>query len=136
MARAGAARIRPAAPRATNRLAAARVGLIALAAFMLGGCGGHGATVADCLNGQGFLVQQRGAVVLGSSPGGVNFRLTVYTTASAAEHAYLKLAPPSAALLEDGVVDFAGNPPAAPGGRPGKLSNATLARIRGCLARP
>lgn len=50
-------------------------------ALVLAGCGGESKsdaeTVADCLNGQGFLVQASDDTVSGSSPGGINFTVTL-----------------------------------------------------------
>jgi len=49
-------------------------------ALALGGCGGAKSPaqrLADCLNARSFLVQASGARVEGSSPGGVNFAVSV-----------------------------------------------------------
>ena len=107
-----------------------------VAAVALAGCGSQRATLADCLNAQGFLVREHGNVVRGSSPRGVNFTLTVYPAAAAARRAYERASPATSVLVGDAVVDFAGNPAATPGGVPGRLSRGALARIRRCLARP
>jgi hypothetical protein len=60
--------------------------------------------IADCLNAHSFLVQASGARVDGSSPGGVNFSVSV-----------------------SGRIDDTGNP----GGR--RLSRADRLSIRACL---
>ena len=60
--------------------------------------------LADCLNARSFLVQASGARVEGSSPGGVNFTVTVA-----------------------GRIDDSGNP----GGR--RLSRGDRRSIRACL---
>jgi hypothetical protein len=113
-----------------------RATLLLFLPLALAGCAGHRATVADCLNAEGFLVQERGDVVRGSSPRGVNFTLTVYLRPGAARHAFAARSSATSAVLGDAVIDFAGNPPASPGGVPGTLSKNALATIRRCLARP
>jgi len=105
-----------------------------LVALAVGGCGGHRATVADCLNAQGFLVRESGEVVRGSSPRGVNFTLTLYPGATAARRAFQTASMSTSVLVDDAVIDFAGNPPATPGGVPGRLSKGALASIRGCVS--
>jgi hypothetical protein len=107
--------------------------LLLLVALLLAGCGSHRPSVADCLNDKGFLVQGTGPVVRGSSPGGVNFTLTVYGGAAGARRAFARTSAKSAALLGDAVVDFAGNPPTPAGGPPARLSQHALQLIRTCL---
>jgi hypothetical protein len=108
----------------------------AVAALSLGGCGGSGAPIAGCLDAKGFLVRQRGQVVDGSSAGGVNFTLTLYPDPSAARGAFSRLDRTTSALVGDGVIDFAGNPPAHPGRAPGRLSRAALAAVGTRVAHP
>jgi len=113
-----------------------RRGTLLLLPLALAGCAGHRATVADCLNARGFLVREKGDVVRGSSPRGVTFTLTVYLHPRGARDAFAAGSAATSVLLGDAVIDFAGNPPARPGGVPGKLARSALATIRGCLARP
>jgi hypothetical protein len=78
-----------------------------VAVLVLAGCGSAKSPaqrLADCLNARSFLVQASGARVDGSSPGGVNFSVSVA-----------------------GKIDDSGNP----GGR--RLSRAERRSIRGCL---
>ncbi len=105
-------------------------------ALALAGCGSGNATVGGCLNNKSFLVQEQNNIVRGSSPGGVNFTLTLYPTRTAATRAHSQLPRSASVELGDAVVDFAGNPAAAPGGAPGKLSRSALETIAACLARP
>ena len=113
-----------------------RRGALLLATLALAGCGERAATVGDCLNAKGFLVEQHANVVRGSSPRGVNFTLTLYPRPDAARRAFAAMSPASAALLGDGVAEFAGNPPASPGAAAGKLSSGALATMRRCVAHP
>ena len=115
----------------------ARGAALALAMLTLGlaGCG-SAPTVASCLDAKGFLVQQHGMTLEGSSAGGVNFTLALYDTPGEARSAFVRLAATTAALVGDGVVDFAGNPPALPGRAPGRLSHAALGVIDRCVASP
>jgi hypothetical protein len=117
------------------RLAAGAVAA-AVAALSLAGCGGSGAPIAGCLDAKGFLVRQHGRLVDGSSAGGVNFTLNLYPDPSAARGAFSRLDRTTSALLGDGVVNFAGNPPARPGRAPGRLSRAALAAVGSCIAHP
>jgi len=110
--------------------------LFLLASLALGGCGGSGASVADCLNAKSFLVEESANVIRGSSAHGVNFTLRVYAQAAAARRAFGEAHRPSSALLGDAVVDFSGNPPGSPGGAPRTLSRGDLATIRACLSHP
>lgn len=109
---------------------------LAMVMLTLAGCGGSGATVAGCLDARGFLVRQHGRVVDGSSAGGVNFTLNLYADPSAARGAFSRLDRTTSALVGDGVINFAGNPPARPGRAPGRLSRAALAVVAGCVAHP
>jgi hypothetical protein len=106
------------------------------AALALSGCGAHHPSVADCLNTNGFLVQEHDDVVRGSSAAGVNFTLSLYSRRQAALRAFDGLSRASSALIGDAVVDFAGNPAGEPGGLPGRLSRTALATIARCLDHP
>jgi hypothetical protein len=79
-----------------------------LLVLALAGCGGKAKSpavrIADCLNGKGFLVQPATGQIVGTSPRGVAFTVTV------------------GGRIADG-----GNP----GGR--RLSGAERRAIRGCL---
>jgi len=122
---------------AAGRLHAATSLLLAtaLSALGLAGCGSS-ATVAGCLDAKGYLVQQHGAVIEGSSPAGVNFTLTLYRSALLARRASTRLEAATSALLGVGVVDFAGNPPPSPTEAPGMLSHSNLATLNSCIAHP
>jgi hypothetical protein len=106
-----------------------RVIAVACAVALLSGCGGKSkATVAGCLNDDGFLVTSSGAKVEGTSPGGVAFTLTMYENARAAKRAAAGLDRHTTAAVSTGVVDFRGNPdPAA------RITAGELTTIRGCL---
>lgn len=123
-------------------------------AALLAGCGGgskssggpsptatvdtskvNGITIGNCLNGQDFLVQPSQTVLDGQSPAGVNFAMTLYPTIAAAEHAYKKKNPKTTARVDNGVVDFKGNPSPYQGAPPAKISKSELAAIRQCMAK-
>jgi hypothetical protein len=127
--------------------------LLAVAA-VLAGCGGggskssrgssptatvdiskvNGITIGNCLNqGQDFLVQPSETVLTGQSPAGVNFTLTLYKTGLSARAAYKKKNPKTTALVENGVIDFRGNPSPYQGAPPAKISKVELAAIRSCM---
>jgi len=125
--------------------------LLAVAA-LLAGCGGgggsssnsatgtidssklNGVTVGDCLNQEeNFLVQPSQTVLDGMSPAGVNFTLTLYPTAAAAKAAGSKKNPKTTAIVEDGVIDFHGNPSPYAGAPPAKISPVELAAIKRCI---
>jgi hypothetical protein len=129
--------------------------LVAVAA-LLAGCGGggskssggssptstvdlskvNGITIGNCLNEQDdFLVQPSQTVLTGQSPTGVNFTLTLYKTGLAARHAYKKKNPKTTALVENGVIDFRGNPSPYQGAPPAKISKSDLASIKSCMAK-
>ena len=112
----------------------AAVGATLSLTLVVAGCGGGSkVSLEGCLNGKGFLVQGDERVVRGSSEGGVNFTLTVYSDPAAAKRAIAGRSPKGTALIGNAVADFTGNPPPHPGGAPGKLSKAALATIRSCL---
>ncbi len=125
--------------------------LLAVAA-LLAGCGGgggsssnsatgtidtsklNGVTVGDCLNqDENFLVQPSETVLDGMSPAGVNFTLTLYPTAAAAKAAGSKKNAKTTAIVEDGVIDFRGNPSPYTGAPPAKISAVELAAIKRCI---
>jgi hypothetical protein len=93
-----------------------------------------GTSVGKCLNDEEhFLVQPRGTVLDGQSPAGVSFTLTLYTTDAAAMAAFAKQSPTTTSLVENGLVDFKGNPPISAGGPPTKLSKSELDAIKRCI---
>ena len=119
---------------------------LATAAVLLSGCGGGagGATsgavssatgVASCLNDEDFLVQPSAQRVEGSSPAGANFNLTLYASPAAAKAAAKKEGPKTTAVVENGVVDFGGNPSPSAGVPPARISKTELATIRHCIDR-
>jgi hypothetical protein len=127
--------------------------LVAVAA-LLAGCGGgskssggssptatvdtskvNGITIGNCLNEQDFLVQPSQTVLDGQSPAGVNFAMTLYPTNLAAQRAFKKKNPKTTAIVENGVVDFKGNPSPYKGAPPAKISKAELAAIRACMVK-
>ena len=124
--------------------------LLALAA--LAGCGGsgsksssggggnvdisklNGVTIGDCLNNdENFLVQPSEKVLDGMSPAGVNFTLTLYKDVAAAQAAFKKKNPKTTAIVENGIIDFRGNPSPYKGAPPAKISKTELAAIRTCI---
>jgi len=127
--------------------------LLPLAILILAGCGGgtkrtasstpieaapmsrSPGTVATCLNGRGFLVQASPHHVSGSSPGGVNFAVTFFANAQAADtasttHHYLTQI---ISTTTDVGIDDSGNPPAHPGGKPRALEAVDLHTIVVCI---
>jgi hypothetical protein len=115
-----------------SRATVARVRPLALAALalLLVACGGKPRqTLADCLNGVGFLVSGSGDRATGTSPAGVAFTLRVYGDASSARRALARLPRGKAALLGRAVADWHGNP--TPGVR---LTPTELREIRTCVA--
>ena len=104
--------------------------LVAVTALLAAcGGGGHakGITIGDCLNNdENFLVQQSARGVNGMSPSGVNFTLTRYKSTAAAR-AVAEKNPKTAAVVENAVVDFGGNPSQA------RITTAELAAIKRCL---
>jgi hypothetical protein len=129
------------------------VPILVLAALIvvLAGCGGGGSssggtttaagsgtvdgvTVGNCLNeDENFLVQPTGNSVDGQSPAGIGFTLTFYPTPAAAKAAIPKGAEKTSAVVENGVVDFHGNPTPYEGAPPAKISPAELAAIKRCI---
>lgn len=91
--------------------------------------------VAACLNSRGFLVQASRHEVSGSSPGGVNFAVTFFANAAAADKAALthRYLTQIISTTTDVGIDDSGNPPAHPGGKPMKLEAVDLHTIVVCI---
>jgi hypothetical protein len=101
-----------------------------------GGGGVNGISVGNCLNGdENFLVQPSQKVLEGQSPAGVNFTLTLYKDAAAAKAAYAKKSPKTTSLVENGVIDFRGNPSIFAGAPPAKISKSELNAIKRCIVK-
>ena len=101
-----------------------------------GGGGINGITVGNCLNDdENFLVQPETGKVDGQSPGGVTFTLTLYKSQAAAKAVYDKKNPKTTSLVQNGVVDFKGNPSIYAGAPPAKISKVELAAINRCIAK-
>jgi hypothetical protein len=99
-----------------------------------GGGGVNGITVGNCLNDdENFLVQPSQTVLDGQSPAGVSFTLTLYKDVAAAKAAAAKKNKKFTALVENGVIDFKGNPSANAGALPAKISTVELNAIRRCM---
>ena len=99
-----------------------------------GGGGVNGISVGNCLNeDENFLVQPSQKVLDGQSPAGVSFTLTFYNSDTAAKAAAAKKNPKFTALVENGVIDFKGNPSPFAGAPPAKISKVELAAIRRCI---
>ena len=98
-----------------------------------GGGGVNGISVGNCLNDEDFLVQPSQQVLDGQSPAGVNFTLTLYKDPAAAKAAFEKKNPKTTALVENGVIDFRGNPSIFAGAPPAKISKSELGAIKKCI---
>jgi hypothetical protein len=99
-----------------------------------GGGGVNGITVGNCLNNdEDFLVQPSQNSVDGQSPAGVNFTLTLYKNNAAAKAAFAKKNPKTTSLVENGVIDYRGNPSIFAGAPPAKISKSELTAIKGCI---
>jgi hypothetical protein len=99
-----------------------------------GGGGVNGITVGNCLNDdENFLVQPQTGLVDGQSPAGVSFTLTFYASPAAAKKVFEKKNPKTTSLVENGVVDFKGNPSPYQGAPPAKISKVELAAIKRCI---
>ncbi len=99
-----------------------------------GGGGVNGISVGNCLNSdENFLVQPSQKVLDGQSPAGVSFTLTFYTDAAAAQAAASKSSKKTTAIVENGVIDFRGNPSIYKGAPPAKISSVELAAIKRCI---
>jgi hypothetical protein len=99
-----------------------------------GGGGVNGISVGNCLNGdENFLVQPSQKVLDGQSPAGVSFTLTFYKDAAAAQAAASKKSKKTTAVVENGVIDFRGNPSIFAGAPPAKISKSELNAIKRCI---
>jgi hypothetical protein len=99
-----------------------------------GGGGVDGVSVGNCLNeDENFLVQPTGAAVDGQSPAGVVFTLTFYKDVASAQAVAAKKSKKTTAVVENGVVDFRGNPTPYAGAPPAKISQVELAAIKRCI---
>ena len=99
-----------------------------------GGGGVNGISVGNCLNGdENFLVQPSEKVVDGQSPAGVSFTLTLYKNAAAAKAVFEKKSPKTTSLVENGVIDFKGNPSPYAGAPSAKISKVELNAIKRCI---
>lgn len=126
--------------------------VLAVAAAVLAGCGGggskssggtsggtvdaskvNGITVGNCLNTSDFLVQPSINQLNGQAPSGVVFELTFYKDDATAKAAAAKKNPKTTALVENGVVDFKGNPSIYKGAPPAKISKLELDAIKACI---
>jgi hypothetical protein len=125
--------------------------VLGVAAAVLAGCGGgggskssgtsgtvdtskvNGITVGNCLNTSDFLVQPSLDVLEGQAPSGVVFTLTFYKSDASAKAAAAVKNPKTTALVENGVVDFKGNPSIYKGAPPAKISKVELDAIKSCI---
>jgi hypothetical protein len=99
-----------------------------------GGGGVNGISVGNCLNeDENFLVQPSETKLDGQSPAGVSFTLTFYKTNAAAAAAFKKKSPKTTSLVENGVIDFRGNPTIFAGAPPAKISKSELGSIKRCI---
>ena len=124
------------------------ISILAALAVVLAGCGGggsaggapsggggvNGITVGNCLNeNYDFLVQPSTNELSGQSPAGVSFTMRFYKTAEEAHTAAAKKSKKTTALVENGVVDFKGNPSPYAGAPPAKISKTEIGNIRSCI---
>jgi len=98
-----------------------------------GGGGVNGISVGNCLNNEDFLVQPSQKVLDGQSPAGVNFTLTLYKDDATAKAAFDKKNPKTTALVENGVIDFRGNPSIFAGAPLAKISPSERNAIKKCI---
>lgn len=99
-----------------------------------GGGGVNGITVGNCLNdNENFLVQPSQKVLDGQSPAGVSFTLTLYKDNAAAQAAAAAKSKKTTAVVENGVIDFRGNPSIYQGAPPAKISQVELNAIKRCI---
>jgi hypothetical protein len=98
-----------------------------------GGGGVNGISVGNCLNNEDFLVQPSQTVLDGQSPAGVSFTLTLYKDNAAAQAAAAKKSKKTTAVVENGVIDFRGNPSIFAGAPPAKISKSELGAIKKCI---
>jgi hypothetical protein len=96
--------------------------------------GVNGISVGNCLNDdENFIVQPSDTKLDGQSPAGVSFTLTFYKTPAAAQAVFAKSSKKTTALVENGVIDFKGNPSPYAGAPPAKISQVELAAIKRCI---
>jgi hypothetical protein len=96
--------------------------------------GVNGISVGNCLNDdENFIVQPSDTKLDGQSPAGVSFTLTFYKTPTAAQAVFAKSSKKTTALVENGVIDFKGNPSPYAGAPPAKISQVELAAIKRCI---
>ena len=95
----------------------------------------NGISVGNCLNeDENFLVQPTANALDGQSPGGVTFTLTFYKDGAAARRPRRsKKSKKFTAVVENGVVDFRGNPTIYAGAPPAKISQVELNAIKRCI---
>jgi hypothetical protein len=93
----------------------------------------NGISIGNCLNTQDFLVQPSQTELDGQSPAGVVFTMKLYPTIAAAQAAAKGKNPKTTAVVENGVVDFKGNPSPYAGAPPAKISKTELDAIRTCI---
>ena len=98
-----------------------------------GGAGVNGISVANCLNGEDFLVQPSQTTIDGTSPTGISFTMTFLKDAAAAKAAAAKKNAKTTTTVENAVVDFRGNPSPYAGAPPAKISKRELAVIQTCI---
>ena len=99
-----------------------------------GGGGVNGISVGNCLNDdENFLVQPSETRLDGQSPAGVSFTMVLFKDDAAAKKAAAKKNPKFTAVVENGVVDFHGNPSIYAGAPPAKISKSELASIKRCM---
>jgi hypothetical protein len=98
-----------------------------------GGGGVNGISVGNCLISEDFLVQPSQTTLDGTSPGGVVFTLTFYPSQAKADEVFKKRDPKTTARVENGIVDFRGNPSPYEGAPPAKISQKELAVIKRCI---
>lgn len=99
-----------------------------------GGGGVNGISVGNCLNtDENFLVQPSQTKLDGQSPAGVSFTLTFYKTTAAADAVFAKSSKKTTSIVENGVIDFKGNPSPYAGAPPAKISPVELAAIKRCI---
>jgi len=99
-----------------------------------GGGGVNGISVGNCLNGdENFLVQPSQRRLDGQSPAGVSFTLIFYKDNAAAKAAAAKKNKKFTAVVENGVIDFKGNPSTFAGAPPAKISPVELNAIKRCI---
>ena len=125
--------------------------VLAAVAAVLAGCGGNksggasglpqgegggvnGISVGNCLNeNENFLVQPSQTQLDGQSPAGIGFTLTFYKDAAAAQAASAKKDKKTTSVVENGVIDFKGNPSPYAGAAAAKISKSELNAIKRCI---